>query len=116
MLIRRSLQAGLFTGLALTVLALVFTFFFVQVRPVWPVMFAPVFVTGVYAVLRSGATVTSGRAALLAGAIAGLAAAMMSFLGFSLAVIFQAAIPNWPYPGVTQGSPGGALALVSILS
>src|SRR5439155_25983655 len=116
MLVKRSLQTGLITGLGLTLIALLCTFFFQQVRPVWPVMFAPVFVTGVYALLRSGRAVENATDALLAGALGGLAAATLSFLGFSLAVIIQVIIPNWPYPGSTQATPGGALALITILS
>ena len=116
MLVKRSLEAGLITGLGLTVLALLWTLFFVQLRPVFAATFAPVFVTGVCAVLRGGRAISSAKAALLAGALAGLACAAVSLIGVALAVIIQAAIPNWPYPGAPQGSPGGAFGLVPILS
>ena len=94
MLIKRSLQAGLITGLAMILLALVITFWFAQLRTVQPVMFAPVFVTGVCAVLLRSRTVTTVRAALLTGALAGLAAAALSVVGVTLAAILQAAIPG----------------------
>ena len=106
MLIKRSLQAGLITGLAMILLALVITFWFAQLRTVQPVMFAPVFVTGVCAVLCGGRTITTARAALLVGALAGLAAAALSVVGVTLSAIIQAAIPN----------PGGIVALVGILA
>ena len=106
MLVKRALQAGLITGLAMILLALVITFWFAQLRTVQPVMFAPVFVTGVCAVLRGGRTVTTARAALLVGALAGLAAAALSVVGVTLSAIIQAAIPN----------PGGIVALVGILA
>ncbi len=106
MLVKRALQAGLITGLAMILLALVIMFWWAQVGAVWPAMFAPVFVTGVYAVLCGGRTVTTARAALLVGALAGLAAAALSVVGVTLTAIIAAATPN----------RGGGIVLVGILA
>jgi hypothetical protein len=116
MLLRRSLEAGLITGVVLAVLAVVFTFSWFVLRPIWPLVFTPVVVTGICAVARGGRAIRSTRGALLAGALAGLAATVASVIGLSVGVSFQAAIPNWPYPDAPQGSPGAAYELVPILT
>src|SRR5262245_35903810 len=111
MLVKQALQAGLITGLAMILLALVITVWRTQLGSVFPAMYAPVFVTGVCAVLCGGRTVTTARAALLAGALAGLTAAALSFLGVTLVAIIEAAVPNWPFPGPR----GGGAAPMGIL-
>ena len=50
MVARRSILAGLVTGLAFAVLALFVFLFWDQLGTVWTLAFLPVFVTSVYAV------------------------------------------------------------------
>src|SRR5690242_1797362 len=105
MLLKWSLQAGLMTGTALGALALVYTPLFFLLRATWPLIFTPVLVTGVGAIARARPAVNSWKAALLAGAIAGVAASLVSVVGLAVAASIQSAIPNWPYAGAPQGSP-----------
>jgi hypothetical protein len=114
MVVARALKAGLVTGITTAVLAVICTLFMTQVRTVWTWMFTPLVVTGVYAVRRGGG-ITSARAALLVGALAGLLAAALTDLGLVPSVILQTVIPNWPYPG-SQHTPGSAYGLIGILS
>src|ERR1051325_1659555 len=95
MLVRRSLQAGLITGVAMLALLLVLLVLKAVARPIfttiWPLVFAPLVVTGVVAVLRAGRGVTGPASAALAGALGGLMAALVSLAAFTLAVALQTA-------------------------
>jgi class 3 adenylate cyclase/HAMP domain-containing protein len=75
---RSSLVAGSLTGVATSALILAMFFLYDQLVILWPVAFVPVFITGVIALRRAGVAVRSPREAALAGAIAGVAAALIS--------------------------------------
>lgn len=87
-LMRRSLVAGLVTGSATSLLALVILFAFDELHILWPLAYVPVFATGVVALSRARAYIRTSRAALLAGAAAGVPAALVSVATFFIATLW----------------------------
>ncbi len=98
MSIKQSIKAGLVTGLVTTLLMLVIDFWWEQLHLVWPMAFSPLFITGVYAVYRSGAAITKARHAVLAGAVAGLTAALVTTMAITFISIISVPTPPNPFP------------------
>ncbi len=97
-MVKQSLKSGLITGTATALLIAGIFFFWDQLGLVWPVAFVPVFATGVYALHRCGAAITGARRAVLAGAVAGSAAAVVSLLAVIVVTMLAEPRPPRPYP------------------
>lgn len=109
---KQSLKAGFITGATSASLVFLIFLFSKQLGLVWPVAFVPVFCTGVYALHRCGSAVAGARSAFVAGAVAGLTAA----LPVLVAVVFVSAMtgadntrpyPYWNLVPILQDHPVG---------
>src|SRR5207249_9283849 len=112
MLIRASLLCGATTAaVAVAVMVLMYDAYD-QFQLVWPMAYVPLFVTGVYAVSRSGSKIASGLSAAAAGAIGGLVAALLFDIGLIALVVAGPVLgndypPPWTLTTPLSASPFG---------
>ncbi len=113
-LVRRSLIAGVITGSGTAVLVLLILFAHDELHLVWPFAFVPVFATGVIALSRAGSAVRRTRDAALAGALAGIPAALISIATILVAGVWTQnsaefvpvnAVAYWNLNPILQSGP-----------
>ena len=109
-MVKQALKAGLITGLLMSVIAFVMSLWWESWRVIWPMAFIPLFITGVYAVHRAGPLITSARRAILAGGVAGLAAAVVAVVAITVLsitgnMVVPYIIPLWSLVPVLLDSP-----------
>lgn len=109
-MIKQATKAGLLTGVLMSVIAFVMSVWWETLRVIWPLAFIPLFVTGVFAVHRSGQLVTDARLATLVGAVSGVAAAAVTVVAVTLLSIYgtfvvPSLIPLWSLTTLLQDSP-----------
>jgi class 3 adenylate cyclase/HAMP domain-containing protein len=109
-MVKQASKAGLITGLLMSVMAFVMSFWWDSLRVVWPMAFIPLFITGVYAVHQASRFIADAHGATLAGAVAGLTAAIVTGVAIILlsiygTVVIPSLIPLWSLTTLLQDSP-----------